>query len=560
MTAMVVLVVALASVEAVGEGVGSKLAVAEDAPPRQSSGRVTPCGDADRDGFIDTACGGADCDDSDPTIHPNALDWCGDGTDQDCSGADLDCAAGHGALVWKGPGTCVACHADEAADVHASVMYQWQGNAPLMTQGGPSQGKDRGGVNSYCVHILGNWGGCGSCHIGVGARPEADASVDQLMNIDCMLCHQQEYRRHREGDAWVPDTAAMTLSMDEAVRTVHRPVRLNCLQCHAKSGGGDAVKRGDLALAQIETTDRDFDIHMSVSGADLLCQDCHRFFDHRVEGKGSDLRPSDAATTVECTRCHPEKASAWGHDEREIGRHVDRVACQTCHVPTYAKNASDTVATEATEIHRTWLDTAGATPPIHPASQKTNNLTPVYRHWNGTSRNALLDLPAELDASTGRYPTSLPEGDVADPDAKLYAFKHKTAVQPMVESTGIFVALDTSVFFATGDAEAAVRQGLRNMGLDPSTEVSWVETETYQMLNHQVGDEDAALECDDCHGSTARMDLQGELGYELKGPRSVICTQCHGYEDEDDFYEVHEEHVEERDMDCSRCHDFTRGS
>jgi len=61
------------------------------------------------------------------------------------------------------------------------------------------------------------------------------------------------------------------------------------------------------------------------------------------------------------------------------------VACQTCHIPTSAKNANDTTASEATEVHRTWLETQGSEPPIHPASEKANNLIPVYRHWNGTS-------------------------------------------------------------------------------------------------------------------------------------------------------------------------------
>jgi hypothetical protein len=541
-----------------GQSPRSNLVAQDLAQPRHTGGRLTPCGDADDDGFISTDCGGDDCDDGDPEIYPGAIDYCGDGIDQDCSGADLNCATDHSELDWRGPGTCVACHEDEATEVHGSVMYQWQGDAYWMTNGGPQQGKDRGGVNSYCVHILGNWAGCGSCHIGAGARPTAETSLDQLKNIDCLMCHQEEYRRKREGDSWVPDAGAMAISMDDAVRTVHRPVRTNCLQCHAKSGGGDAVKRGDLALAQIDTTDRDFDIHMSVTGGNLTCQSCHRFFAHRVEGKGSDLRPSDTAGTVRCDRCHPDKATLSGHDDDEIGRHVDRVACQTCHIPFYAKDAADTTASEATEIHRTWLDTAGTQPPIHPASQKANNLIPSYRHWNRSSWNALLELPVPVDPDTGRYPTSKPEGDVADPQAKLFAFKYKTAVQPMLDSTSTLVALDTSVFFATGDADAAVRQGLINMGLDPELAVSWIETETHQMLNHQVADHDDALECEDCHETTARMDLQGELGYELKGPQSTVCTQCHGDEGNPDFYEVHEEHVEDRGFDCSRCHNFSR--
>jgi hypothetical protein len=43
--------------------------------------------DQDGDGFrADT-----DCDDEDPTIHPGAVEVCGDGIDQSCSGADMPC-------------------------------------------------------------------------------------------------------------------------------------------------------------------------------------------------------------------------------------------------------------------------------------------------------------------------------------------------------------------------------------------------------------------------------------------------------------------------------------
>ncbi|MBN2493341.1 MAG: thrombospondin type 3 repeat-containing protein [Deltaproteobacteria bacterium] len=55
-----------------------------DEPPQ-------PCGDVDGDGYTDEDCGGTDCDDTDPTIHPGADEICGDGIDQDCDGEDLPC-------------------------------------------------------------------------------------------------------------------------------------------------------------------------------------------------------------------------------------------------------------------------------------------------------------------------------------------------------------------------------------------------------------------------------------------------------------------------------------
>jgi hypothetical protein len=462
----------------------------------------------------------------------------------------------HENLTWTGPDMCLECHESEAIDVHGSVMYQWQGNAPEVVNGPVVQGKISGGVNSYCINILGNWDACGNCHVGLGALPEAAATPEQLENIDCLICHQQEYRRVKVGGVFVPDTGAMSITMDEAVQTVHMPERYNCLQCHAKAGGGDAVKRGDLAMAHVATTDEDFDLHMSVTGENLRCQDCHITTDHRVAGRGSDIRPTDSPIALECTNCHTDVANT--HPSSDIRRHFDRVACQTCHIPFYAKDASDTAANEATETHRTWLATHSTQPPYHPAADKDNHLVPEYRFWNRMSRNYLLHETAVLDPVTGRYPTSRPIGHVSNPDAKLFAFKYKTAEQPITNDTSKLIALATDVFFATADAAAATVQGLINMGLDPATPYSWIETDTLQMLNHQVGNEDEFLGCNDCHGSTGRIDLVGDLGYGVRTPTAALCVQCHDSEPMPGFEELHDKHVEDEGFDCSWCHGFTR--
>lgn len=478
--------------------------------------------DNDSDGFSENQ---GDCNDVSSVIYPGATETCGDGIDQDCSGADLTCTAPPATDGHYGS-DCGGCHGTEANEVHGSLHYQWQGPAPYMVnQPGTLQGKLTNAVNSYCINVLGNWTACGACHVGKGAKPDAVATTTQLANIDCLKCH---------GAGGVS------------------PTRTDCLKCHAKAGGGDAVKRGDLALATAATSDSNYDIHMATTGANLQCQSCHITRNHRIAGKGSDLRATDLDVKIECSNCHGVKP----HDNNTINQHLARVACQTCHIPTYAKNASDTVATEATETFRSWRSTAATTPPLHPTSTKANNLMPQYRFWNGQSDNYLLGDVADLDPATGKYPTSRPVGSVRD--GKLYPFKYKTAEQPMASGSNILIALDTSVFFATADAEAATRQGLRNMEMSENTPWEWVQTDTFQALNHQVSPEKQALQCTACHGTTSRMNLKGELGYQLKAAQSTICIKCHKLKTAKSFQSVHDIHVKNKRYDCSWCHGFSR--
>ncbi len=461
--------------------------------------------------------------------------------------------------VWNGTATCLQCHREEAVEVFNSVHYQWLGETPYMTGGPATQGKIDVGVNSYCINTTGNWNGCGSCHAGLGARPEPTLSQAQLENIDCLVCHQDKYKRKKVDGKFVPDTDIMTISMVEAARTVHQPSRTGCLQCHAKGGGGDNFKRGDMAIAHGNTSDKTFDVHMATTGADLSCQDCHTTNKHLMAGKGTDLRPTDLDLEMKCTQCHQDKESAGGHDDKDVDRHVARVACQTCHIDTYARNAADTTASEETETHRDWLQPhVTASGAIHPTPTMAGNLTPEYKWWNGFSSNYLLFDKATTDPLTGRIPTSRPQGAVNDQSAKIFPFKYKTAQQPLASNQDELIALDTSVYFANGDAAAATMKGLENMGYNSSDPFEWIETDTYQLITHEVAPASKALDCSSCHDSTQRMDLQGELGYQLKGPQAQVCTQCHGDEGSKSFEWIHEKHVEDKKYDCSLCHTFSR--
>ena len=545
---------------------------------------------------------------------------------------------------YTGPETCVKCHEDEAKDMFKSAHYQWNGPTPNVPNIDGSAGKGNDSFNTYCGALNSSRRVvCWKCHVGNGAEVEEEQTPMQLRNIDCLMCHQDQYKRKPSktipvgdfnkdfkvnfGDfadmagAWteavtppafdltydgeldvddmavfsdywlefgggqkitrtdyqgtertwalpnesgtgdltlVPDTANMAVSMVEAARTVHMPTRGSCLQCHATAGGGDGLKRGDMSMG-LKTPTRNMDVHMSADGANLTCQDCHKTDDHKMLGRGIDLRINDRPERMTCDNlgCHTSRP----HESDRLNDHTAKVSCQTCHINTYAK-------LKPTEIRRDWLDPhwvqgvysgqGGYKPREHTAG----NLTPSYGWFNGKSEIYKLGQVAK-QRDDGMYSTATPLGDVSDSEAKIYPMKEHTTNCAIHDATGQMIPYATTTFFFTGKFDDAVVDGLDELGLEPPYSV--VEAHAYQSLNHEVQPKGDALKCAQCHGAMAdegqetRMDLKA-MGYDLKFENAEdVCAQCHSFAPEvEKFEEIHKLHVDVWNINCKACHNFSR--
>ena len=473
----------------------------------------------------------------------------------------------HSNLLWSEyPSNCRGCHASEFSAMYGALHYQWQSPAPDNTnKTGTMQGKATNAMNAYCINILGNWTTCGKCHPGRGAMPVLtdNPTTAQLDNIDCLVCHNEAYQmaRVRLADGTMgPAASTSQAKLDGFVRNVGKPVRANCLKCHAYAGGGDAVKRGDISMVQSNTADGNLDVHMATTRGNLKCQACHAFVNHKVTGKGSDLESTDNASEVKCATpsCHPTRVSG-GHATTSVNKHIAHVACQTCHIPVYGK--------VATEVERDWRNSLVNGTGWKPTEVKASNVTPTYQWWNRKTSNYLKGDAAVYDATTGTYHMEVLQGGVTgDTTNKIYPFKYKVAYQPIRTTGSLLVALDTNEYLnLSGNYGAAVQKGLSNMGFATTDAYSTAKTDTYQLLNHTVADAQSAggvLTCANCHeaavgGAGTKLALK-TMGYSKKADYSVLCTQCHSQKTWRGYVAGHSRHVDSVGADCSYCHSFSR--
>jgi hypothetical protein len=460
---------------------------------------------------------------------------------------------------YDGPQTCVACHPTEANDALHSEHMQWQGKWNE--------------VNTYCTAPRPADWACRTCHASTGHINNLTVN-----DVDCLVCHSDTYQRSLgpmnvpitvtdwQGTArnfkapqkdasgeytMVPrfDLMPPGTTMVQLAQNVQKPTRATCLKCHAKAGGSDGAKRGDISSADTNPS-LTSDVHMSPQGANMLCQTCHVPTDHKIPGRGIDLQVSEGGAGPTCAgNCHSSKP----HDSAELDKHTDRVACQTCHIPTFAKDVP-------TEMSRDWTQPVWSAAGLNGQGAwlgtevHASNVKPQYTFWNGQSY--VYNLPDPISANPdGSYTMAKALGSINAAGSKLYPIKVHTSVQPRHNATGAIVQYDVLWNFLTGKYQEAAANGVNFMGLTGPS--SFVTTRVEQLITHGVTTKQNAVQCSACHQTRTQVNLPA-LGYTLKGSQAQVCTQCHEQKSNPGFNDVHNKHVTDKGYDCSWCHTFSR--
>jgi hypothetical protein len=484
---------------------------------------------------------------------------------------------------YDGPSTCVGCHELEARDMLESLHMKWAGpTTELINTNGEELGKAVGGINTFCTYAMSSAGACFSCHVRAdGNAPHAP----DVNDVDCLMCHNDTYQRkfvedpdntvtvtNVNNETWTyvfglqgadgnyttePDFAKMPsgTTLVDLAQNVHMPTRSSCLRCHATAGGGDWTKRGDMGLSSAAPTVTE-DVHMSpdAGGADLSCTACHAATDHKIGGRGIDLRQTEAAAP-QCTDCH----SPAPHGDPALNRHASgQVACQVCHIREFGKGG-------ATEMSRDWLD-----PQWNPAfcagqggfvghEVKAANVKPEYRWFDGTSYVYNIGETIQPNADS-TYTMAKASGAAFDGTSKIVPIKNHWTIMPLHEN-GSIIPPAIMWMFMTGDFDLAVQEGMKEQGMTGSYTI--IDANAEMLITHGVEPKSMAPSCNECHDFSGRTaDGTGmvpftELGYHVWPEKVENCTLCHGSENMS-WQSMHDKHAADGDSEeaisCQNCH------
>lgn len=343
-----------------------------------------------------------------------------------------------------------------------------------------------------------------------------------------MVCHDttDTYKKTPTA-AGMPDPAVDLVAV---AKKVGKPTRKTCGDCHMSGGGGDGVKHADMS-PQLYYPGRSCDVHMG--GYDMQCHDCHKTQNHRIWGRSSSVAVAEGSRS--CEDCHTASPH-YGQQllDYHLNKHTEHLLCTTCHAPLYSK-------CQPTKMLWDW-STAGDKERVVEKDKYGLELydprkgdfvwkesaKPEYAWTTGLTKRVLLGDPVNLEGETN---LTEPVGYFNDPKSRIAPYKVMRGIQMADAQHGYLIVPhlfprdkdDPTAYWKHFDWQKSFTAGMQAAGFPYSGEYTWVKTNMYWKLNHEIMPKENALSCAQCHDS-------------LKDEKA--CLRCHQENKEVNFKEL----------------------
>lgn len=421
---------------------------------------------------------------------------------------------------------CLKCHNEAATQVMHTKHWTWEYLNPQTNQ---KLGKKHV-INNFCTSVESNQAFCMACHVGYGWKDNKFDFAAQD-NVDCLVCHDTtgSYRKlpglaghpPYKDTEFPPKSGKIVPATDlrMVAQNIGKTSRATCGACHFFGGGGDAVKHGDLD-SSLKQPGKYLDVHMAKDGLNFTCSECHKTSSHEVPGsryavtaddKKKHIRGKQDGNPATCQSCH---ATAPHKTNARLNSHANKIACQTCHIPEFARAQPTKMSWDWSTAgkrdkdgkHMRVKDSTGH----HDAydSRKgdftyESNVIPQYVWFNGKVNYTLRE--TKLDPTKVIKINSF-EGSADDGKSKIWPIKRFVGKQPYDVGNNQLVIFQTygpqdnkDAYWVNLDWDKAVERGMKEAGAQYSGKYAFVSTEMSWPITHMVAPKEDALTCAQCH-------------------------------------------------------------
>lgn len=400
---------------------------------------------------------------------------------------------------------CLACHELAAKEIMNTNHWTWLNEKFLAKDGKTEQRGKINFINNYCIAVPSNYSRCTSCHVGYGWKDDK-FDFQNESNVDCLVCHDQTGKYSK-----IPTAAGMPdkdVDLLAVAQSVGKPTRKNCGNCHYNGGGGTGVKHGDLDQSLLSPTP-ELDVHMGKLG--YQCSECHKTIQHKIMGASHGSMAANE-NHIYCTDCHENEI----HKNKTLNKHIKSVACETCHIPEFAR-------VEPTKV---WWDWSKAGEERQESKDEfgketynkmkgefkwAKNVIPTYKWYNGSASYYKFGDKVEPNY----VELNSLNGDIKDAKSKIAPFKVMRGKQIFDSQNNYLIIpklFGESGYWKTYDWDLASQIGMKEINLAYSGNYRFVETEMYWPINHMVAPKGNALKCTSCHKKNGRLNWK-DLGY-----------------------------------------------
>jgi octaheme c-type cytochrome (tetrathionate reductase family) len=416
---------------------------------------------------------------------------------------------------------CLACHTEAAGQIHRTKHWKWEYLNPDTKQ--TCWARRRSSTTSAFRSPRTTPPAPVATSATAGKTPTSTSSPKRTSIA--WLCHDTSgnYKKPpglagnvvTKDMEFPPGSGKILKAIDlsKIAQKVGKTSRDTCGACHFNGGGGDGVKHGDMDSSLAAPT-KDVDIHMDAEGLDFTCGTCHTSSSHDVAGsrytptaqdkKGAHMRgKADKGNPATCVACHgngPHKKEA------RLNQHANKIACQTCHIPTYARGGIATKMTwdwstagkrDAEGKHITKKDAKGR---ITYESRKgdftlAENVKPEYAWFNGNVQYTLLG--DKIEKTEQRTQINKMGGSPTDGKSMIWPMKVFRGSQPYdpVNKTLITphtAGNDDTGFWKNLDWDKAIPVGMKDSGAPYSGKFDFIKTEMSWPITHMVAPKEKA--------------------------------------------------------------------